>query len=237
MSLSRVVKKPGNIIFNEVVQIKEQVHEIKSEQQNLNYESEILPSSSEVQDDYHNKIDEAQRMIQAMNEEFEANCKTIYEQTRMDAYKQGYQEGLESSKTEVISRIKALSQNLIELEDKKNQYYMDEFEETQNKVHLLALEVASKIIRQKISDDNSILKSIVVDELKVRKRQNIKLVEVSRNAQLLIDELERELEAIGINLVQVDEETDHLIIEGEMGRYDISPKTQIKNIRRLFNTI
>lgn len=237
MSLSRVVKKPGNIIFNEFVQIKEQLQDIKNENHSLTYDPGIGLNISEVQDDYNNQINEAQQMIQAMNEEFEAKCKIVYEQTRLDAYKQGYQEGLETSKIEVISRIKALSQNLIELEDKKNQLYMDEFEETQNKVHVLALEVASKIIRQRISEDNSILKSIVLDELKVRKRQNIKLVEVSRNAHRLIDELESELEAIGINLVHVDEETDHLIIEGEMGRYDISPKTQIKNIRRLFNTI
>ena len=92
-------------------------------------------------------------------------------------------------------------------------------------------------MRQKITVDDAVLKPIIMDELAQRKRQNISLVEVSQKAQKLIQDLEYEFNGLGIRVQEVDKDVDHLIIEGEMGRYDLSIETQIKNIKRLFETI
>ena len=241
MSLSRIVKKPGNIVINEIVQIKDYPVEPKIILRKLQVDSSTQDLSNQIINDAELEaqriIDEAMRCTQLMKDEFELECKEIYAKTKRDAYKEGYDEGVHSSKNEILHRVEVLSRNLIALEEDKNLLSMAQFEETIHKVHRLALEIASKIMRQKITVDDAVLKPIIMDELAQRKRQNISLVEVSQKAQKLIQDLEYEFNGLGIRVQEVDKDVDHLIIEGEMGRYDLSIETQIKNIKRLFETI
>ncbi|NTW91557.1 MAG: hypothetical protein HGA35_06490 [Erysipelotrichaceae bacterium] len=109
--------------------------------------------------------------------------------------------------------------------------------ESQNKTYQIGLEVASKILRHEINQDHTILKHMILDEIDSRKSQNIRMVEISEKAESLIFDLKNELELKGLTLQITNDEIDHIVFESDTGNYDLSISTQLKNIKRLFNTL
>ncbi len=238
MSLSRIVKKPSSVVFNDVVQIKEQIINSRSIVQSIDEDSSLANQIvRDAQIEAQRMFDLAQDKITNLKHEFEQSCIEIEQKVKQDAYKQGYEDGHIQSQKDVKNQFETMIQSIENQVNEKNKLELKVIEELQNRTHLLALEIANKILRQKIELDSSILKPILMDELEARKRQNIKTIEISKNANALILELENELLLLGIDLHTIDGDISHLVIEGEMGRYDLSIETQLKNIRRLFNTI
>lgn len=238
MSLSRIVKKPSSVVFNDVVQIKEQIINSRPVHQSMDMDSDLSNQIvGDAQIEAQRMLDIAQEKINQLNIDFEQSCVEIESKIRENAYKQGYEDGHAQSQKDVKHQFETMIQSIENQLNEKNKLELNLIDELQNRTHLLALEIANKIMRQKIELDSSILKPILMDELETRKRQNIKTIEISKNANALILELENELLLLGIDLHTIDGDISHLVIEGEMGRYDLSIDTQLKNIRRLFNTI
>ncbi len=238
MSLSRIVKKPSSVVFNDVVQIKDQIINNRTIVQSIDEDSNLANQIvRDAQIEAQKMLDLAQEKILNLKLEFEQFCIEIEQKVKQDAYKQGYEDGHIQSQKDVKHQFKTMIHSIENQVNEKNKLELKVIEELQNRTHLLALEIAKKIMRQNIELDSSILKPILMDELEVRKRQNIKTIEISKNANALILELENELLLLGIDLHTIDGDISHLVIEGEMGRYDLSIETQLKNIRRLFNTI
>ena len=140
-------------------------------------------------------------------------------------------------KNEALLRIEVISNELIKLEQEKNERLENELNELQSRAYQIGLDVAKKILRHEIKQDQSILKNMILDEIDLRKNQNIRFVEISQKAESLIFDLKNELEMRGIQLQLSNDEIDHVVIESDSGQYDISIRTQIKNIERLFNTL
>jgi len=238
MSLSRIVKKPSSVVFNDVVQIKEQIINNRPVIQAVVEDSDLSNQIvSDAQIEAQRILDMAQEKINLLKLEFEQSCLEIEQKIKLEAFNQGYEEGRSQSQKDIKNQFENMIQSIENQVNEKNKLELNLIDELQNRTHLLALEIANKIMRQKIEIDSSILKPILLDEIEARKRQNIKTIEISKNANALILELENELLLLGIDLHTIDGDVSHLVIEGEMGRYDLSIDTQLKNIRRLFNTI
>lgn len=237
MSLSRIVKNPTSVVFSDVVQIKEQI---------VNKPLPILISDdsdfshqlvTDAQVEAQKILDLAQAKIQELNQEFEKSCLELEKKIKQEAFNQGYLEGRSEVTKTVLDRFQTMYDAIESSVNEKNILELKQVDELQNRTHLLAIEVASKIMHQKIELDCTLLRPIIMDELETRKRQNIKTVEISKHANSLFNELIKDLQLLGIDLHAIEGDISHLVIEGEMGRYDLSIDTQLKNIRRLFNTI
>lgn len=238
MSLSRIVKKPSSVVFNDVVQIKEQIINSRPVLQSMEMDSDLsIQIVGDAQIEAQRMLDMAQEKINKLKLDFEQSCIEIESKIKQNAYKLGYEDGHAQSQKDVKHQFEVMIQSIENQLNEKNKLELNLIDELQNRTHLLAIEIANKIMRQKIEIDTSILKPIIMDEIDARKRQNIKTIEISKNANALILELENELLLLGIDLHTIDGDISHLVIEGEMGRYDLSIDTQLKNIRRLFNTI
>lgn len=237
MSLSRIVKNPTSVVFSDVVQIKEQIIN-KPSPMTISDDSDLSQQLvTDAQIEAQKILDLAQAKIHELNQEFEKSCIELEKKIKQEAFNQGYLEGRNEVTKTVLDRFQTMFDAIETSVNEKNILESKQVDELQNRTHLLAIEVASKIMHQKIELDCTLLKPIIMDELETRKRQNIKTVEISKHANSLFNELEKDLQLLGIDLHAIESDISHLVIEGEMGRYDLSIDTQLKNIRRLFNTI
>ena len=239
MSLSRIVKKPGNVVFNEIVQIKDKnLTQVTSnylvEEPNYDLSNQII---QDAQEQAKQILDEASKQIQLMRNQFEEECRNTFNRVKEEAYAIGFEEGKNAYKQDASKQIENIGRELIELQESKINLYQTQLNEIQNKTYQVGLEVASKILRHEINQDHTILKHMILDEIDSRKNQNIRMVEISEKAELLIFDLKNELELKGLTLQITDDDIDHIVFESETGNYDLSISTQLKNIRRLFNTL
>lgn len=239
MSLSRIVKKPGNVVFNEIVQIKDKDliqtinGEIKDEP-NYDLSNHII---QDAQDKAQQILDDAHNQILLMKLQFEEECRNTFNQVKDEAYAIGLEEGKNAFKHDVLKHIEVIGQELLELQENKISLLQNQLNENQNKIYQVGLDVASKILRHEIKQDHTILKHMILDEIDSRKSQNIRMVEISEKAETLIFDLKNELELKGLSLQITNEDIDHIVFESETGNYDLSISTQLKNIKRLFNTL
>lgn len=239
MSLSRIVKKPGNVVFNEIVQIKDKdlIQKINSEikdETNYDLSNQII---LDAQDQAKQILDDAHNQIRLMKLQFEEECRNIFNQVKDEAYMIGFEEGKNAYKQDTFKHIEVIGQELIQLQENNINLLQNQLNESQNKTYQIGLEVANKILRHEIDQDHTILKHMILDEIDSRKNQNIRIVEISEKAESLIFDLKNELELKGIMLQLTDDDIDHIVLESESGNYDLSISTQLKNIRRLFNTL
>lgn len=239
MSLSKIVKKPGNVIFNEIVQIKEHtnkkmIENVESYDSQVGFDNQLI-QNAQIQAEQ--VLSETMNHINHLKQQFEEECKSTFIKIKEEAYELGYEEGKIMFKNEALLRIEVISNELIKLEQEKNERLENELNELQSRTYQIGLDVAKKILRHEIKQDQSILKNMILDEIDLRKNQNIRFVEISQKAESLIFDLKNELEMRGIQLQISNDEIDHVVIESDSGQYDISIRTQIKNIERLFNTL
>lgn len=239
MSLSRIVKKPGNVVFNEIVQIKDKdlIQKINSEVlDNPNYDlsNQII---QDAQEQAQKLLDDAQNQIRLMRQQFEEECRNTFNQIKDEAYVIGLEEGKNAFKQDAIEHIEVIGRELIYLQESRINLLQSQLNESQNKTYQIGLEVASKILRHEITQDHTILKHMILDEIDSRKSQNIRMVEISEKAESLIFDLKNELELKGLTLQITNDDIDHIVFESETGNYDLSISTQLKNIKRLFNTL
>lgn len=239
MSLSRIVKKPGNVVFNEIVQIKDKnlsqiTNSNPNDESNYDLSNQIV---EDAQDKAKQLLDEAYNQIQAMKRQFEEECQSTFNKVKEEAYEIGFEEGKNEYKQDAIKQIEMIGRELIELQESRINLYQNQLEEIQNKTYQVGLEVASKILRYEINQDHTILKHMILDEIDSRKNQNIRMVEISEKAESLIFDLKNELELKGLTLQITNDDIDHIVFESETGNYDLSISTQLKNIKRLFNTL
>lgn len=239
MSLSRIVKKPGNVVFNEIVQIKDKdlIQTINSEikdEPNYDLSNQVI---QDAQDKAQQIMDDAHNQILLMRQQFEEECRNTFNQVKDEAYAIGLEEGKNAFKHDVLKHIDVIGQELLELQENKISLLQNQLNENQNKIYQVGLEVASKILRHEINQDHTILKHMILDEIDSRKNQNIRMVEISEKAESLIFDLKNELELKGLNLQITNDDIDHIVFESETGNYDLSISTQLKNIKRLFNTL
>jgi len=239
MSLSRIVKKPGNVVFNEIVQIKDKdlIQKINSEVlDNPNYDlsNQII---QDAQEQAQKLLDDAQNQIRLMRQQFEEECRNTFNQIKDEAYAIGLEEGKNAFKQDAIEHIEVIGRELIYLQESRINLLQSQLNENQNKTYQIGLDVASKILRHEINQDHTILKHIILDEIDSRKNQNIRMVEISEKAESLIFDLKNELELKGLTLQITNDDIDHIVFESETGNYDLSISTQLKNIKRLFNTL
>lgn len=239
MSLSRIVKKPGNVVFNEIVQIKDKdlIQTINSEikdEPNYDLSNQVI---QDAQDKAQQIMDDAHNQILLMRQQFEEECRNTFNQVKDEAYAIGLEEGKNAFKHDVLKHIEVIGQELLELQENKISLLQNQLNENQNKIYQVGLEVASKILRHEINQDHTILKHMILDEIDSRKSQNIRMVEISEKAESLIFDLKNELELKGLTLQITNDDIDHIVFESETGNYDLSISTQLKNIKRLFNTL
>lgn len=238
MSLSRIVKKPGNVIFNEIVQIKEQSNKITN--QNVVFESQVDIDNQYILDaqlQAEQLLNETMNHINHLKQQFDEECKNTFNKIKEEAYILGYEEGKSLFKNEALLQLEAIGNELLKLEQDKNELLENELNKLQSRTYQIGLDVAKKILRYEIKQDQSILKNMILDEIDLRKNQNIHFVEISKKAESLIFDLKNELEMRGIHLQLSNDEMDHVVIESDSGQFDISIRTQIRNIERLFNTL
>jgi flagellar biosynthesis/type III secretory pathway protein FliH len=236
MSLSRVVKKPSNVVFNEIVQIKDNQRIIDPI-----YETNISIDPNDLiidaQTEASRILDEAKAKIAMMQREFDEKCQLTFDQIKQDAFNQGKEEALTLYKENASHQLNRICDALIELDKERNDQVKIQLDGLESKMMNMCLEITSKVLRQQVNLDSSILMPLILDELNQRQNQNIRKVEVSQKAVQLLEELRTELTKNQINLVGIDESIDTIRIEGDMGQYDLSIETQLRNLRRLFNTL
>jgi flagellar biosynthesis/type III secretory pathway protein FliH len=234
MSLSRVFKNSSKMVFQDVVSIHSTQdfidHVMNQDDVELNYQSivkdEETPTTEVFTPMQSIKTDEE------LQQEIALRVEEAVDKARKDAFNQAYEEHRVELKNELTSRLQNFDKN-VNLLLNESKTMNEKFNEAlQVETIKLSLALTQKVLHQQISQDSSILRELILNEIQQESRLNIHSIEISRHALQLMDSLEFELKNQGISIISVDQPIDHINIVGEYGHYDISINTQFKEIRK-----
>ena len=152
------------------------------------------------------------------------------EQLKTNAYEEGLRKGI-SEKSELIENLSQyLSQSIEQLKRDEYEY----FEEYAVQLKYIAVEIAEKIIYQKISDDDMTMYKLVKNAVRSVRDVSWVKAEVSEQLSGYADSLEKELCEGGQNVeisINEDAPTDECIINTSEGIIVASVSAQLENLK------
>ena len=181
---------------------------------------------------------EAEQIISAAQAESKSIIDNANEQVKSifsSAMEEGYQEGVKAKQDEIDSCMLKINQYLAEMKMDQEEY----FEEYASELKFLALEIAEKIVAQKLETDERILFPLVRSAVKTLRDVNWIKVEVSDRLKEVASELETVLsEAKSSQNIEVelrrDADPGTCVVHTAEGVIVASVLTQIENIREYF---
>ncbi len=154
---------------------------------------------------------------------------------KAESRERGYAEGADAKKDEIFERISEIEGNIKSLYDAQEEY----FDEYANELKLLAIEVAEKVIAQKLSDDPKTIIPLVKSAVKSIRDVSWIKVEISDKMKANAQELERMLvdlkpnQNVEIELRRGADEGTCVVHTAE-GVTVASVATQLENITEYF---
>lgn len=202
---------------------------LKEEQDKLLIEKEAVIKQAQTQ------------AAQIMREAEEAKSRILAEAQeqaeiiKAESRERGYAEGADAKKDEIFERISEIEGNIKSLYDAQEEY----FDEYANELKLLAIEVAEKVIAQKLSDDPKTIIPLVKSAVKSIRDVSWIKVEISDKMKSNAQELERMLvdlkpnQNVEIELRRGADEGTCVVHTAE-GVTVASVATQLENITEYF---
>ena len=183
-------------------------------------------------------LKQAEQIISAAQAESKSIIDNANEQVKSifsSAMEEGYQEGVKAKQDEIDSCMLKINQYLAEMKMDQEEY----FEEYASELKFLALEIAEKIVAQKLETDERILFPLVRSAVKTLRDVNWIKVEVSDRLKEVASELETVLsEAKSSQNIEVelrrDADPGTCVVHTAEGVIVASVLTQIENIREYF---
>lgn len=185
----------------------------------------------------HNAKLEAQKILSEAEEEKNSileEARAAAEQIKTDAYDEGLKKGI-SEKSELIEN---LSQYLSHSIEKLKQDEIEYFEEYARQLKYIAIEIAEKIIYQKISEDDMTMYNLVKNAVRSVRDVSWVKAEVSEQLAGYADSLEKELCESGQNVeisINEDAPIDECIVNTPEGIIVASVSAQLENLKDYIN--
>lgn len=184
-------------------------------------------------------LDSAKKEIKQEKESWDTEKQLLIEQ----AHKEGYEAGFLVGKQESIAQYEDLLTKANNIIQSATKDYNETVEQSEDKIIVLATQIAEKIITQKIDYDPNVMVSIVAAAIKEIKEQSIISIYVHPNHYQVMLQQKKELE----NVVDGDSKMaiyiDHELteqgcrIEHPFGQVDASVETQLSQIHDILQSI
>lgn len=171
-------------------------------------------------------IDEANESKRQMIEEAEATVDEI--QTR--AYNEGLKKALEQKSAALDELTKKISDTIGTLHGEQEGY----FAEYASQLKYLAVEIAEKVINQKILEDDMTMYNLIKNAIKTARNASWIKAEISQSLSGYADSLEKELAECGINVeVILNDEVENsaCILNTSEGMIVASVSQQLEKMR------
>ncbi len=154
---------------------------------------------------------------------------------RDEAYREGLERGRQEKREELRAAIENTNRAIQQIELENVQYMHLYEEELKN----LAVDVASRILRKRITPDGHELTDLVKAAINSVKDADWITVELSERMPGLLSFLESELKESRINaeIVAKDLPEDTCIVKTSDGNIDASVTTQLRNVREYFDQV
>ncbi|MDL2252726.1 hypothetical protein LJC49_01455 [Ruminococcaceae bacterium OttesenSCG-928-I18] len=213
----------------------------------LNEEESLPENASDLEADalgpmrgelLQNALQEAEQIkaraaeeAQAERDALMADAMTEIDQLKQEAIAQGHQEGYDTVVATVQRTADELESSLSRMEGE-----LAGFEaEYEQQLQWMALEIASKVLAKKVSEDDAVLKDMVGHMIDGMKNESWIRVEVAQDMTRLIGTLQDLYdgsEQVDISAIPADSGT--ILIETASGVIDASLKTQLENLKIYF---
>lgn len=198
-------------------------------------------------DDAKSQADEirgsAQEEHDRLIEDAYSNAMEIMENSKKEGYSEGYKEGYDEGYKDGFNASEVLIDEANELKNNAISYYEQFIKDSEATVINLVLEIAEKILKKEINEDDELIFNLVqsglkritqTEVLKIRVSESdyINLVSLKKRILPLLDKVE------DIQIIQDDNiEQGACIMETDSGKIDSGIQTQLDFIRRTFEEL
>lgn len=238
---STIIEKPvpEEIVLEEFSEeISEEEESVPDETVSELYESELEKLQIEREAIIKQAQTEAAQIIEAARAESQQMIDDAAEQSRTvmsAALEDGYRDGVRAKQEEIDACMLKMNQYLSELKIEQEEY----FDEYASELKFTALEIAEKIVAQKLETDENVIIPLVRSAVKTLREVNWIKVEVSDKLKNAAAELETVLsEAKSSQSIEVelrrDADAGTCVVHTAEGVIVASVLQQIENIREYF---
>lgn len=186
-------------------------------------------------------ISEASRILEESHAKAHAEyhqliegSKAEIEQAKAEGFNEGVVEGTRSQVANIKACIQQLESTVARIEGKQEEY----FAACENDIKWLSLEIAQKVLNDKLTEDQMAMYPLVAAAVAKQKNASWLTVEISDDAPLLINRLKDELEkgdnGKSITINSVNAPTGTCRIQTAEGFIDASIYRQLDNLREYF---
>ena len=221
----------GDQVFDDESAVDDTQSSYESEYEKLQIERDAIIKQAQM---------EAAQIIENANAEAAQILDDAAEQAKAvmaSAMEDGYAEGVRAKQEEIEDCLLQLNQSVAELKINQEEY----FDEYADELRLTALEVAEKVLAQKLEVDESVIIPLARSAVKTLREVNWIKVEISDKMRNVAAELERVIsEAKPNQRIEVEVRRDApegtCVVSTAEGVIVASVLQQIKNIREYFES-
>lgn len=194
---------------------------------------------SQLRQQYETERDLLMKEIEQQKLNWEEERNQLIEQ----AQQIGYQKGFERGQNEGLQALQEQIDEINRLEDLAKKNYQAKVDSSSDMIIQLSIEVAEKIIGQKIAEDPNLFESIVSTALKtVKTEDRISLYVHPSMYELLLqqkEELQKHIDGKGEIQIYIDNQLSETgcIVEHAFGRIDVGVDTQLEEIHKVLQNI
>lgn len=243
--LSKQIEHNGHLSGPKVIGLKkiplkqaeqEVIPEVNPEEKKIAMEIEIANLNQKLQ----NLNKQSDQILFDLKEKIEQEKEAWNiqkEQERKEAQQQGYEDGFQQGKQEVLEQYQTLIQEANDIVDKAKEDYYKTIEKHEKAIITLAIKAAEKILTKEIEQDESYVTSIIRKAMEELKDHSHVAIYVSpKDYELVInqkDELEQSLQEGEILSIYVDQKLSQgdCILSHPFGQIDISIDLQLQQIK------
>lgn len=239
----KIVKSGSVVVSDDVYTIKEQIPRIAlpteaeaPPEDNLQLNSEEAGNLiiQKAAADAKRTLESAAAQAEAERMEILAKAGQEAELVKMRAYEEGLRESLEERRRTIGECVAQLEQLVSRIEGEQAGF----FSEFESNLRWLALEIASRILNQRIGEDDLAAKSLIKAAMSTVKNAEWISVELSEKMAGLIDHLTQEVQQLGDDHIQirgVDAPMGTCVVDTPTERIDASVYTQLSNLKEYFS--
>lgn len=242
MSLSKIFKSQSSVVFQDIVSLHPIAElDIKfHDDAGTEHSEPEIPRTRVKETSEQKTLDSLQHQMQSTKAQIQAEANEMM-QMQLQAYQLQIHENITQElnhqydlmyKSHLL-KTQAQVQNLLE---EVNNYKKSLHAIAHEQILQLAIVVAEKIIKSKIEADSACLSPMILAAIQDSEHLNIQSVELSAHAHALVQAIESQLKEQDTALILNDGPIDHIVLNGEIGNYDISIPTQLNNAKRVINS-
>lgn len=244
MSLSKIFKSPSSVIFQDIVALHPISDAHATRDDGTDELSYAQSKSKHMQLSEIHQEKQHQAMLQQHLDKYRAQLQIEANDTLQQQLKTYQHQIYESIQHEVNQYYENLHHELLVNTQTQVQALISEIEHFKATIHTVAHDqildlsvmIAEKIIQTKVSLEPACLSTMILDAIQSSEHLNIQTVELSSSATELMQDLKERLKDQGISLIQGDYPLNHVVLNGEIGQYDVSVSTQLNNAKRVIKS-